>query len=53
MKKRKRRIYGFEYLYSIGMLVPVLKNKYGEVVAYQAYNEKTRKRELIKLFRND
>jgi len=47
--RKKRRIFGFEYLYSIGKLVPVLKNNRGETVAYQIYNEKIGKHQLIKI----
>lgn len=52
MKKRRKRIFGFEYLDSIGKLVLVLRNRRGETIAYQMYNEKNGKHQLIK-FRHD
>jgi hypothetical protein len=47
--RRRKRIFGFAYLNSINRLVPVIKNKQGEIVAYQIYNEKIGKHQLIKI----
>ena len=50
--RKKRRIFDFEYDFHLGKYVPILKNKYGEKMAYQTYNEKIGKYQLIK-FKHD
>jgi hypothetical protein len=47
--RKKRRIFDFEYDSYLGRYVPILKNKYGEKIAYQIFNEKTRKKELLRI----
>jgi hypothetical protein len=49
MKKRRKFAVGYEYLYSIGKLAAVYKNKHGETVAYLIYNAETKKHEFIKV----
>lgn len=50
---RRRYFYQMAYVKDYGDYLPVLRNKYGEIIAYREYNIKKGKFETIKVTKYD